>query len=351
LFDEMGGVLSFRRSRSTQLPRTAPLARAPSFHHIDTVPFDANDALVTSPSTLGSTIPNTNCPITESHHFLSVELRVDELNDVLGHLWMAGLAAHQIRALHLHQIYNRQVVLCEKIKLHLVWAQSQVFIKPIPYCMLHHGFFEKYIMADPELKPLALGFLSTYLRLIQYESDLQVALDLKLVPQGITWSAWLTFSAQLTEALQSAPRPHPHSSSSKSSPPNRSNSTSGTNPPPFVRFNNRWDRGELRLTRLNLIFRLFRGNMRGYQSLDAELTSLFAPFFATVILLFAYIGVALSAFSVAQAGAQPDAIVVDVGYWVAIVTLLALVASVALPLVWFLMVIVDSAVYALRQRK
>jgi hypothetical protein len=204
------------------------------------VPFSKDVALWHEPTSFSllSKIPNTFRPINESAAFLQEELNVDVLDSLRNHMWLAGLSASHIRPLHRQIVVRRQIKICEQMGLHLVSHRDDMFIKPIPRSLLHHTFFEEYVSTDPRLHSAALGFLCTYLWLIRYESDFHIALEHKLLPSSTTWEDWLKFAEQVNAA-----RPG--------------------------RFGNRFDFGELKLIRLNMIARVFRGRIvHGYQTLE-----------------------------------------------------------------------------------
>lgn len=286
------------------------------------VPFDPKVALVKTDSGLKTgRIPNTFHPLDDNlHTHLSLELRTDELDGILGYLWLAGLPAFKTRALHRQRVVKREVVACEQIGLHLVSFRGAILVKPIPHFLLHHTFFNNYIANVPHFEPWALGFLASYLSLIVHESDFAIAKELGLLPSAVTWEEWLEFAAQLTAAL----------------------TDSNGNLMPF---DNRYRFGELRLSRINFIMQFFRFRLtRGYIWLNTQYSNYFSVYFALVALLCAvYLSVALAAFQLAI-GADvswtvPRA-VYTAAYWLAVSTLVALAATVVVPIFWLLILLV-----------
>ena len=70
----------------------------------------------------------------------------------------------------------------------------------------------------------------------------------------------------------------------------------------MMSFDGQYSYGELRLTCLNFIMRVFKGVARGYVILDTQYSNYFAGFFSLLVLITAvYTSVALSAFQVALA--------------------------------------------------
>lgn len=250
---------------------------------------------------LSDDIPNTTCPISDSERFLCEELNVDALDNMKLYLHMAGPGANEIRPLHSQKIVGRDIVIAELAELHLVWERQVIFVKPIPRCLLHYEYFKEHVRPNPRIHQLALAFLSTYLRLIRYESDFQIAHTLGLVPQSTAWEDWLRFSKQLQSAL--------------------------VDPSTQKRmiFTGRYARGELSLFGLNVIARVFMGRIGGgfiALDIDANPRDHVTAFLSIAFLAFGYAGIGLGAFQVAMA--TPDSKLGQVGYWFAVVILILL---------------------------
>lgn len=112
-------------------------------------------------------------------------------------------------------------------------------------------------------------------------------------------------------------------------------------------FHNRFDRGELRLDRLNAIIFFFEGQVRGYQRLDTTYSTYFQSFFAVVSLtVFAFTSIALSAFQVAMSYSNVSLGLAGAGYWFSIVMMVFLVALIAAYILWFVIVFMDNLVYS-----
>jgi len=161
--------------------------------------------------------------------------------------------------------------------------------------------------------------------LITYESDFTIAKDLGLLPVHVTWADWLKLAAQLTAAFT---KPDGERMS----------------------FDNRYRFGELRLSRLNLIMQLIRFRLtRGYIWLDTQYSQYFLRYFAIIVLLFAaYFSVVLSAFQTATgAGSQINVPteLFTAGYWFAVSTLLVLGATIVLPVIWLLVLLIIQYYY------
>lgn len=289
-------------------------------------PFDEKVALVKADKHLDvGFIPNTMHSLSSVDNYLTTELRTDDLDSILKHLWLAGLPAFKILPLHRQRVVNRDIVVCEQIGLHMVLFRNSIFVKPIPHALLHYKFFCDYIAGKPKFTPWALGFLSSYLSMIIHESDFTIAKQLGLLPSYITWSDWLSFITQLSAALTDSDQRR-------------------------VCFENRYSFGELRLSRLNLIMQFIRFRLtRGYIWLDTQYSEYFSRYFALIILVFAaYFSVALSAFQVVTGagtslGAPQEFFVA--AYWFSAVTLLVLAATVVVPCIWLCILLMIQYYY------
>jgi hypothetical protein len=265
-----------------------------------------------------NTIPGTISPLSDVNEYLQDELEKPELDSAYRHLWMAGMRRRYIKPLHHQRVLRRDIVISERM--HLISRGNIIYIKPMPPFLLHADFFKMYVDGQRHREDLALGFLSSYLSLITHESDLHIANELHLFPEDAKWDDWLTFALHLKDKVD------------------------------FLRrdFNNRYDFGELRLDRLNLIVTLSRGKLRGYARLETTYAEYFQSFWTVVTLLvFAFATIALSAFQVAMARPQPPPAVVSVGFWSAITILCLLGALLFFPFLWFLAIFIDNLLFAI----
>lgn len=96
------------------------------------------------------------------------ELNIKKLNDIHDWLWLAGRRGDS-RSLSYQQSSSREIVIDERVDMHLVWIPGRMFLKPIPRYLLDHGFWTRYIV-DENTYTSAVGFLRSYVALIQYES-------------------------------------------------------------------------------------------------------------------------------------------------------------------------------------
>ena len=182
--------------------------------------------------------------------FLGDDLAVDKLNDIHQHLWMAG-RPRPPRHLRQQATLSRSINLCEEMGLHLVWKANFIYIKPMPKYLLAVSFWNKYLLSKPfddlrtsieraKLAACARGFLLSYCYLVRYESDFHLAKDAGLLPDEIGWKQWRTWALQVVQGC-------PHDS-----------------------INERFRHGELRLSRLNMIYRWHKGFLlHGYTIVGA----------------------------------------------------------------------------------
>jgi hypothetical protein len=205
-----------------------------------------------------------------SLEYLDQELDVTRLTRYYDYLWLAGRPIPP-RSLTYQKAAGREITISEQMDMHLLWEPGKIFIKPIPRYLLSTHFWDAFLVckssdncvcfqgrqlkqetwtdefdqhnrnkSQPSLTcarfalfQTALGFLLSYAALIPYESDFQLAQKEYLLPSTVRWADWRLFSQQLIE----------HSSKS---------------------FGKRFRFGELRLGRLNSIYRLLCLDIRGY---------------------------------------------------------------------------------------
>jgi hypothetical protein len=200
---------------------------------------------------------------------------VSRLNKIHRYLWLAGRPT-SARPLHRQKMMERQILITEQADLHLVWYESRIFLKPLPDYILDYQFWKETICNNAALHASSCGFLLSYIWLLCYPSDLKIASELGLVSPKINWEDWTifvdTFLSNIDyEALDMV--------------------------------NQRYHYGELRLSRLNTIYRLthifepkylMRGYMYGYN----RYTVFFERNFGWVVTVFFYITIILTAMQV-----------------------------------------------------
>lgn len=172
------------------------------------------------------------------------------------------------RPLHLQRIKMRETFVTEQMDLHLVWYSKRIYIKPIPRFLLDPRFWEEHLCGNAQLYQCAMGFLLSYAALIEHESDYRIAKESNLLPEEVTWSQWVLLVHQLLNCRN------------------------------LTTINKRYVYGELRLGRLNLIYRLRKGMIRGYLSSCTTYGDFVRDNLNSLISLFAYTTIVLSAMQV-----------------------------------------------------
>jgi hypothetical protein len=233
------------------------------------------------PATIRTKKDHIRVPDGENLEFLEQELLVKKLNDVQSLLWMCGRPMPP-RALHYQSVMTRDVTITENVELHLVWAKNRIFIKPMSRWLLDPDFWSSCLICPEgewderrvQLVSCALGFIFTYTALISYESDFAIAQTKGLLPKTVTWERWREFSAQVLENHN------------------------------FDNVNPRYWYGELRLGRLNKIYRFRLGYIfRGYSKVSSHFSynDLLSDNFAALATILAYVAVVLTAMQVGLA--------------------------------------------------
>ncbi|KAJ5689819.1 hypothetical protein N7462_004211 [Penicillium macrosclerotiorum] len=239
-------------------------------------------------------------PTDDTESFLQKDLCVDKLNKIDQYLWLAGRPMPP-RPLNYQIATSREIVVDERIDMHLVWEYSRrLHLKPIPRYLLSPKFWESHLLTcmksccvpqrsqhypdvsvpisttkcTKELYKCACGFLLSYLALIQFECDLAIAHTYHLLPKEITWEKWLTFAHELLEG--EAPKPN--------------------------NINSRYLFGELRLSQLNKIYALRYGEiLRGYQFTYQTYGELFRDYLTPITAATIYMALVLTAMQVGLA--------------------------------------------------
>jgi len=211
--------------------------------------------------------------------FLRHDLNLTRLNSIHRYLWLAGLPTSP-HSLHYQRLKKKEIVVADQFDLHLVWGSDSIFVKPFPRYLLSSSFWRQHLCIDSHLYQIALGFLFSYIALIEREVDFQIARNHDLIPAEITWQKWLV----LTEGVLS-----------KSAGMNMSHHN------PLALVNPRFYYGELRLGRLNWIVRLARRQSPGYYSGFATCGTFVKNNGNTFIIVFAYMTIVLSAMQVGLA--------------------------------------------------
>ena len=227
------------------------------------------------------------------NEFLNQELATPLLDELTPRLWLfATRSGDHIYPLNRQNFERRRIVVSEKPGLHLLWFHSELYLKPIPPCLLNHPFWQDFLGAPDSGRSIAfdrkvaLGFLRSYAFLIRHRSDLTLALQHGLVPESTTWAQWSLFIDHFRHLQDDEVAP-------------------------------RYHYGQIRLTRLNSAVRLFqpRGSRcwwyyhQRHEQTSSYLLNLFAP----LLFVFASLSLALAAMQVVLTSPQDDLLASDDG--------------------------------------
>ncbi|KAK6504623.1 hypothetical protein TWF481_006562 [Arthrobotrys musiformis] len=226
--------------------------------------------------------------------YINSELDFSRFRKTSSSLFWAGLPGN-ISPLNKHVALRRQIIAAEQTDLHLVWGGGVVYIKPLPPFLLNHSFFAKTIIppragvdrvCNPRIIPsevynAARWMLLSYAKLIRHPSDLLIARQSGLlagveIEEEITWPNWVAFASEILENVC------------------------------FEEFEGRFWYGDLRLDRLNIIFRFRLGLLRGFFLNYERYGSFFSTNFKWVAISFLYVSVVLSAMQVGLAGVEVE---------------------------------------------
>ncbi|KAF2814950.1 uncharacterized protein BDZ99DRAFT_458909 [Mytilinidion resinicola] len=236
---------------------------------------------------------------------LALELKTLRLNDIHQHLWLAGLPT-AARPLHRQKLLGRNILVTEDPDEHLVWFESDIFIKPLPDFLLDWNFWND----------TACGLLLSYAWLVRHKSNLNIAKESGLLSKSMEWSKWVEFIDVFLDNI---------------------------NCETLSDVNKRYKYGELRLSRLNAIYRLapptysLRNLVRGYRSGSTWYRAFFERHFKWILAVFAIVSVLLSALQVGLATTmlQGNRLFQSALYGFIIASLVAIVTSVIVVfLVW-----------------
>ncbi|KAI5813571.1 hypothetical protein BZA77DRAFT_321163 [Pyronema omphalodes] len=257
-------------------------------------------------------------------NYLKSELSVDRINDIHIDLWWAGRPGN-IHALHAQKMMKRDITISEKIELHLVWFDSTIFIKPLPTWILDYDFYEKHICGDDNLYGLANGWLYSYTKLIRNPSDFHIAMELKLLPEWMKWDTWCVLSWKLQKELAGD----------------------------STKLDERYQFGELRLPRLNQIYRFVRW-FSVYQNVYRQYDHFFSKNFAWLLLLVVYLSTILSALQVVVSTQSTPPKLMEFSYWFGLVSVALILFFVAIQMLLFLIIFVyhfQATVHNLSDKK
>ncbi|MCJ1426961.1 hypothetical protein MMC29_004864 [Sticta canariensis] len=210
--------------------------------------------------------PIQHCSYTPAADSLWLDFSVTDLNAIHHHLWMVGSIGN-INTLHHQRVLLRDIIPSECSRLHLVWFDRTIYVKPLPEYLLNLKFYRDVVCNDVELYGLIVGFLRSYCYLIQFPVDLAIAQEIYLVPKDVTWHQWASFRQAVLIRTEASD------------------------------VNKRFIYGELRLHRLDLIYR-FTGRGLIYFTVHRAYETYFREYFTIFATAFGFLAVILTAMQV-----------------------------------------------------
>ncbi|GKZ85439.1 hypothetical protein AnigIFM56816_011212 [Aspergillus niger] len=204
-------------------------------------------------------------PNEDLQRYLNFQLMTPKLNRIHHLLWLAGLP-RAARPLHRQKLMKRTVILTESADEHLVWSPGQILIKPVPEYLLDHKFWDEHIL-----------------------------------PSDVKWKAWTKL---LQEVLEWKDKNYDNDNSRSSSLPAQNDPSLQPQP---ATINKRYEFGELRLSRLNSLYRLtpsifsIRNLVLGFMPGSAWYQEFFERNFSWILAVLVYLSVLLSAMQVGLA--------------------------------------------------
>ena len=292
--------------------------------------------------------------------FVEKDLNVKRLEHIRKQLWLCGAGGQQRPLSRLKGYYQRQIVVIHQTDLHLTWDSDtlRMFVKPLPAYLLNVKFWRDYICTDSDSESdkttfiNALGFLRTYVALIYSEIDLNLAIQEQLLPKvypvdeknpasfkstsrncgeeavDITWPQWRAF---IEEFLTLYPK---------------------SKLPELQR--TRWEYGELRLGRLNSVYRLcVRGHIfRGYEFGYASYGNFLSRNSSWLIAAFAYVAIVHGAMQVGLGTPQLETneAFARACYGFTVFSIVAPVGILSILFIWMALMIISNAIWS-RQNK
>ena len=269
--------------------------------------------------------------------FLEKEYCSVDLDRIAGRLWwMSKQDSANISPLHRQLVKRRNIVVTEDPKLHLVWINDRIFVKPLPRYLTSYTFWRDYLVDHgnvttrnryDHVRKAALGYLRTYFYLVTSESDFYIAQDpdLHLIPAGINWEQFCNFTTDLVKISDRD-------------------------------VSERYAYGEIRLTRLNFYAPLLLGKSH-FQRVNYQYREYFAYFYAPILFVIGITSVFLGGLQVAVAVAVqgPDPVrngpvLLVVAFWFSVMTMLCFCSILVFLFSLFVYKVVKEWRYAIRDR-
>jgi len=221
--------------------------------------------------------------------FIRYDLNLTRINSIQGHLHRAG-KPQCARPLYFQLLLGRSIWVTERADLHMVWNDEKLFVKPLPEYLMDIDIWATIICPRDTPDTLdygrvlyedARGLLLSYLWLVRTKRDLQIAHESCLLGSDVTWERWIKFTKALLEQID-VEQP--------------------------IKINRRFLYGELRLARLNWIFRFrsrkFNVWVRGYPYARFRCSTFVKRNAAWLLTAIVYVTLVLTAMQVGLGTAQ-----------------------------------------------
>lgn len=278
------------------------------------------------------------CFLAAIHDWIDKETDLTRLAAIHNSLWVVGRPVPP-RPLHYQRLLGRQVVITERLDLHLVWTKDRIFIKPLPRFLLEPFFWAEYLhcravppfnshgnqCGDCSRRARSLGFLFSYAALIAHESDFHIAREAHLIPEEVQWLSWRKAVQELL-----APREAVYSMID----------------PSFYY-------GELRLSRLNKIYLFWKTPLRGYMSRWNRYGTFFHDNFALLASSTVYVVVVLTAIQVGLAtqALQNSAAFQSASYGFTVFAIVGPLAAASVAVILFFYLVTTNWIMARRYKE
>ena len=179
-------------------------------------------------------------PSSRYTEFLDNDLSVERVENVLPYLWLVG-RPYPARALNIQKVLRREIVPTTDASLHLIWTSQKIYVKALPRYITAISFYYQHLTPSHPHAP-ALGLLFSYIALVPTELDFEIACESHLFHKGYTWEEWRTLTRRFLDDY--------------------------SDDTVYEKISKRYIHGELRLSRLDKVYRYRYGNLlHGYSTL------------------------------------------------------------------------------------
>jgi hypothetical protein len=259
------------------------------------------------------------------------EMTTPMLDAMHPYLWLvASEASDHVSPLTEQIVRGREIVVTENPELHLLWAHSRIYIKPIPDFLLSYDFWSVCLtdatgLVAPLVRPTleasrraSLGYLRTYHHLIRHKSDFIIAQKAHLIPKDVDFPRLMNFLAPFGSISDSA-------------------------------VNLRYRFGQLRLTRLNIWAPIALRQFHFYK-VRWQYADVFAQFYAPVLLVFGFFSIILAAMQVGTQARPAWDTFASVSAWFAVASLLVVVGIGIIMALLLVFMLLRELTFALKKK-